>query len=656
MKDSLSGPRIILIAILFFFFNFFKLPFVRAEIKKICNTCARLRAEDGFCSRAHCTYDPGQKECTIHIKSCSHYPDNTDIDPDLTECSQCLIDEFVIAEGVDQCPDPCGWQYSFFGVQKFCDSCWEENGPGIPRPKCGEDCCENTLPCVWPASVCSEECQCINPLCPEDENCLGDCCTPCPGYEGTDVCDQGLRCFGGYCINDTTCPIESCYPVTPTPTLPPPSGEPAILLGRIVNTHPIYASCQNFRYYFGDNCGETSCLGKPNYQVTWAQNSGSYSLDNNDCHDGLPRYTFEWTKNPLGDADGEWVDVTIEMEDGLPLKSWYLVNTNSVGKILPSPNSRQSGSFALSGPRQTIRVKVFKNGDYQWNHLWFFTDIGPWPTGSPTPIITSTPTPTSTATPTPTPVAGLWFQAIGGDIHGNSGVASKIPLTCVRPRGCYPFISRAQDGFNGLVSSGGNIDPGTGDIGEEKNWYLESEPIDFAGDYTYDYFTNQWLGEDTTELSGPDAINNIEDPGAGSWRLYKTKEAQTFNSNKFNSDPIEGAIVVLIEDNLKIESNIKLAKTGFLALIVKGDINLDETVDELQGFYLADGSFNTGTGDSQFLGKGIFVSWSGINLERDLGPANKYRPNALFEYWPRLLINSPELFFKSRIVWKEVAG
>jgi len=266
-------------------------------------------------------------------------------------------------------------------------------------------------------------------------------------------------------------------------------------------------------------------------------------------------------------------------------------------------------------------------------------------------IIEAEPTPT----PSPTPTPNAWFQAQGGDIHGNNDVTSLIPSTCIEPT-CLPYLSLTLDGFNGFVSTGGEIDWGEGNLGEDEDWYLEGENISFAGDYTYDYFVNQWKGE-TFESEESD-INAISDPGAGKVRLYRFRgsPSYTFNSNKFNANPIDGALLVLVAGNLKIEKNIKLGETGFIAFIIQGNLNLDEAVNELHGFYLADGSLNTGSGDEPFLGKGIFVSWSGINLERDLGDGNQDTPAELFEYLPALLMNAPEQMRKPRINWKEVAG
>lgn len=196
------------------------------------------------------------------------------------------------------------------------------------------------------------------------------------------------------------------------------AAEEAILLGRVVDTSSRYSSCYEQRFFYGDNCGNDQCHGLPNYSVTWTQDGRSQTIDNNDCYPQgqknlpEPRYTFEWTKNPVGDPDGEKVDVSISMSTPflgpmpikVPLQEWFLVTTDSNGNELPG--SYQSGTFAIPGPEQSLTVRVYKKGDYKWNHLWFIAYTPtptptPTPTVTPAPGITTTPAPRPTATPTP---------------------------------------------------------------------------------------------------------------------------------------------------------------------------------------------------------------------------------------------------------------
>jgi len=94
-----------------------------------------------------------------------------------------------------------------------------------------------------------------------------------------------------------------------------------------------------------------------------------------------------------------------------------------------------------------------------------------------------------------------------------------------------------------------------------------------------------------------------------------------------------------------------------LAFIVKGDINIDAEVEELAGFYLCDGTLNTGVSDNQFVGKGFFVGLTDVNLQRDFeDERNQTIPAEVFEYSPSLLMNAPEVLKKPSYTWKEVPG
>ena len=142
------------------------------------------------------------------------------------------------------------------------------------------------------------------------------------------------------------------------------SAETARLLGMVTG---IKIGCQNDFYYYGDNCGNDACKGTSNYTVTWYQGANSGSLNNNDCEEPInaPRYTFETEPNqPQGDADGEDIIVRLNMSDlNYTFGSWVRTTTTSTGDICAPSDT---------GTNLTVNTKIYKNGDCQWNHLWFF--------------------------------------------------------------------------------------------------------------------------------------------------------------------------------------------------------------------------------------------------------------------------------------------
>lgn len=244
----------------------------------------------------------------------------------------------------------------------------------------------------------------------------------------------------------------------------------------------------------------------------------------------------------------------------------------------------------------------------------------------------------------------LWFQTQGGDVHGNDEVNSPIPPTCVAP--CRPYLSLAQDGFNGVVSSGDTIFPGNGFIGELKNWYVEDEEtIDFS-DYDYQYFAK--LLENETLQKPPD----IADVNAIKSGFYQFISSQTFDTSKFKSNPVSTTIVVLVDGDLEIRKDIKVANGGFLAFLVSGDILVDEDVVDLQGVYIASDELKlTGENDTPLNAKGIFIGLDGVLIEREFEDEilNNTTPVATFVYRPDLFINAPDVLRQPRYTWEEVA-
>ncbi len=147
--------------------------------------------------------------------------------------------------------------------------------------------------------------------------------------------------------------------------------EPAILLGRVYKEN---SACTYNKQWYGTNCGTNSCMGPPNYSVSWVQDETTAQTNNNQCFAGAPRYTFEYIDpKPLTDSNGSFVDVKITVNSSNPkdyLTNWNLDVTDSNGRSCGIPS--QEGSFNTLKKTQQISVKVYKKGDCRWNHLWFF--------------------------------------------------------------------------------------------------------------------------------------------------------------------------------------------------------------------------------------------------------------------------------------------
>ena len=129
-------------------------------------------------------------------------------------------------------------------------------------------------------------------------------------------------------------------------------------------------------------------------------------------------------------------------------------------------------------------------------------------------------------------------------------------------------------------------------------------------------------------------------------------------------------ILIVKGANLSIKGNIKLTKgSGFFLAVAGentagsyGDIIVDPGVGgggsaNLEGIYVADGTFSSGTGGtSQLWVRGTVAAYEGINLQRDLGSAtNTTTPAEYFEYAPDQELLFPVDLAYSLTTWREVA-
>ncbi|MBI4129967.1 carboxypeptidase regulatory-like domain-containing protein, partial [Candidatus Roizmanbacteria bacterium] len=153
----------------------------------------------------------------------------------------------------------------------------------------------------------------------------------------------------------------------------------AIILGRIyLEPNPYNPSCPLNRFYYGDNCGNDQCNGSPNYTITWTHGATTNNINNNECYWGAPRYTFEATTNPIVDTDcnGDAVDdctlvnVQASMDNPSAVLSHWSRTTTLFDGTACKPS--ESGTFGASSSPSISNITVYKEGDCEWNHVWFY--------------------------------------------------------------------------------------------------------------------------------------------------------------------------------------------------------------------------------------------------------------------------------------------
>jgi hypothetical protein len=100
--------------------------------------------------------------------------------------------------------------------------------------------------------------------------------------------------------------------------------------------------------------------------------------------------------------------------------------------------------------------------------------------------------------------------------------------------------------------------------------------------------------------------------------------------------------VIFVEGNMNIEVPIHTGVGTGLVFIVRGNITVDPIVDRLDGFYIADESFDSGDSGTQLTVNGGVIAFGPelgdpFVLDRDLGDSNASTPSEKFIYEPKYL-------------------
>jgi hypothetical protein len=149
------------------------------------------------------------------------------------------------------------------------------------------------------------------------------------------------------------------------------------------------------------------------------------------------------------------------------------------------------------------------------------------------------------------------------------------------------------------------------------------------------------------------------------WYEYDgTATGLDFNISSAVSLGTRKVILIVKGANLNIGGNINLTKgSGFFLTVSTKNIVVASTVGgggaaNLEGIYVADGQFQTGTSATQLWIRGTVAAYGdgGLNLQRDLGSAgNPTTPAELFEYAPDQEILFPAKLSRYPSNWREVA-
>jgi hypothetical protein len=257
-----------------------------------------------------------------------------------------------------------------------------------------------------------------------------------------------------------------------------------------------------------------------------------------------------------------------------------------------------------------------------------------------------------------------WMQTNGGDVYAQTTLRSYIPPAAV-PR--Y-FSLDGAGGSPGIVQYGTSYDfdsaAGFGEQYVSSMGYLAND-TNLQTDY-YAVMYKRFGSPATPDYAGGTTLNTQL---AGRATPYYAGGDLTIDGADWSVGTGQ-SIVVLVNGDLRINKQIRITGSGFVAFIVKGNIIVNPTVGGvwnssipvLEGIYITSpsGIFSTGNsttaGAERFVGRGTFIA-GGFALQRSLDSvsADTHTSAELFIYNPQLLLTMPDAMRDMPITWQEVA-
>ena len=270
----------------------------------------------------------------------------------------------------------------------------------------------------------------------------------------------------------------------------------------------------------------------------------------------------------------------------------------------------------------------------------------------------------STQTPIVITNPPAWWQVDNADVFSKGDIDSGIYLTY--------FDIHDAGGFPG-VPFGASIGIDA-DLISDKKW---NAIADYNGSiYDYSYFKDKVESEyaNFPTLTGSIDNNALRSggyrwPASGEYYWYKAMNGLTIDGNTdigTNWSANRKVIIFVESGDVAISRNVNINKGKQLFMVIAGDdIALAGSVGQLDGVYVTDKTFQTGSyaqtppNDLQLTVNGSIVGWnigqggSAIILQRDM--LNNTIPAEKIIYSPAQIMQIPSVFGKSSILWKEVA-
>ncbi len=244
-------------------------------------------------------------------------------------------------------------------------------------------------------------------------------------------------------------------------------------------------------------------------------------------------------------------------------------------------------------------------------------------------------------------IYGGWWQAVGGSVHGDTGVRSEIPASLATEMSLILPDTTAGNRLGFLSYGTARADDMLGTNPEAKVsselWEKESK---YSGQiYDWSFYNSRFNLFTKTSWSDGESVV-YDDQGKG-YQIFQSDGS----INSFDLSPTGTQKVIFhINGNVRVTGDIVVPDGAFLAVIAKGTITFDPSVSQADGWYVAESiaipcldvdSNGCDKTDSQFAGNGSFIAWNGFSLGRTRNLTNNVAPSEKFTYRQDLYRNAP---------------
>lgn len=245
-----------------------------------------------------------------------------------------------------------------------------------------------------------------------------------------------------------------------------------------------------------------------------------------------------------------------------------------------------------------------------------------------------------------------WWQVVGGDLYADGNITSILPsisdylLTNISSSSIIHGIVQST----GLLSLGPIVNSIENIAEDDNDWSAENVGLWGGKLYNYNFWNYKMSGKAKGEFDGTPDQDGVFIAPEGTLTIGGTGWSNITNK-----------IFIIHNGDLTIDGNIIIPQnSGSLVVVVSGDIEIDDSVTEIDGYFIANGTINTGhnsLGDSQLIIGGGLIGFTGVSLQRDfLSTQNNTTPAEKFVFRPDILVNLNKDILTTDIVkWQEVA-